>query len=196
MKKTIWIIGPVIAIILGFFVGRILYKEEEKIENVAQKNVTTNIQINNVVKEKQNTEIPTSISKEKVSINTKITEQIYYKECGHLIETPIKNTDKYINMDSDDINKRFPQMEIKEFTSENLVLYKQENDFCNEHFLIKDVDGLVTIYTLNSMDNVLEILETTEIETMYLTDTDRNNLKNGIKVYTKQNLNKVIEDFE
>jgi len=196
LKKTIWIIGPVIAIILGFFVGRILYKEEEKIENVAQKNVTTNIQINNVVKEKQNTEIPTSISKEKVSINTKITEQIYYKECGHLIETPIKNTDKYINMDSDDINKRFPQMEIKEFTSENLVLYKQENDFCNEHFLIKDVDGLVTIYTLNSMDNVLEILETTEIETMYLTDTDRNNLKNGIKVYTKQNLNKVIEDFE
>ena len=87
-------------------------------------------------------------------------------------------------------------MEIKEFTSENLELYKEENDFCNEHFLIKDVDGLVTIYTLNSMDNVLEILETTEIETMYLTDTDRNNLKNGIKVYTKQNLNKVIEDFE
>ena len=196
MKKTIWGIGPVVAILLGFFIGLKLYKKEEKLDNIILENSTANIQINNTIEEITNTEIPTSISKEKVSINTEIFEQIHYKECDHIIETQIKNKDKYINMDREDIKKRFPEWEIKEFTSEKLVLLKQESDFCNEHFLVKDVDGYVTIYTLNSMDNVLEILETTEIETRYLTDTDRNNLKNGIKVYTKQNLNKVIEDFE
>lgn len=196
MRKTIWVIGPVLAIILGFFVGQHLYKKEQRINNLVLENTTTNMQINNTIEEITNKEIPTSISEEKVSINTQIIEKIHYKECDHIIETPIKNTEKYINMNEENINKLFPDWVIQEFTPKRLVLYKQENDYCNEHFLIKDVEGLVTIYTLNSMDNVLEILKTTEIETAYLTDTDRNNLKNGIKVYTKQNLNKVIEDFE
>lgn len=186
----------IIAIVLGFFVGKHLYKKKENNNNVNSQNTVTNTQINNTVDKVTNTEIPTSISEEKVSINTEIIEKVYYKECDHIIETPVKNIEKYINMDEEDIRKSFQGWEIEEFTPEKLVLYKQEEDFCNEHFLIKDVDGYVTIYTLNSLDNVLEILETTEIETKYLTDTDKKNLIDGIKVYTKKNLNKVIEDFE
>ena len=196
MKKLIWVMVCIIAIVLGFFVGKYLYKKEENNNNVNSQNTVTNTQINNTVEKVTNTEIPTSISEEKVSINTEIIEKVYYKECDHIIETPVKNIEKYINMDEEDRKKRFPGWEIEEFTPEKLVLYKQEEDFCNEHFLIKDVDGYVTIYTLNSLDNVLEILETTEIETKYLTDTDKKNLIDGIKVYTKKNLNKVIEDFE
>ena len=196
MKKTIWVMVCIIAIVLGFFVGKHLYKKEENNNNVNSQNTVTNTQTNNKIEEITNTEIPTSISEEKVSINTKIIEKVYYKECDHIIETPVKNVEKYINMDEEDIKKSFPGWEIEEFTPEKLVLYKQEEDFCNEHFLIKDVDGYVTIYTLNSLDNVLEILETTEIETKYLTDADKKNLIDGIKVYTKKNLNKVIEDFE
>ncbi|MGN1311033.1 MAG: BofC C-terminal domain-containing protein [Clostridia bacterium] len=196
MKKTIWVMVCIIAIVLGFFVGKHLYKKEESNNNVNLQNTVTNTQINNTVEKVTNTEIPTSMSEEKVSINTEIIEKVYYKECDHIIETPVKNIEKYINMDEEDIRKSFQGWEIEEFTPEKLVLYKQEEDFCNEHFLIKDVDGYVTIYTLNSLDNVLEILETTEIETKYLTDTDKKNLIDGIKVYTKKDLNKVIEDFE
>ena len=196
MKKTIWVMVCIIAIVLGFFVGKHLYKKKESNNNVNLQNTVTNTQINNTVEKVTNTEIPTSMSEEKVSINTEIIEKVYYKECDHIIETPVKNIEKYINMDEEDIRKSFQGWEIEEFTPEKLVLYKQEEDFCNEHFLIKDVDGYVTIYTLNSLDNVLEILETTEIETKYLTDTDKKNLIDGIKVYTKKDLNKVIEDFE
>lgn len=196
MKKTIWVMVCIIAIVLGFFVGKHLYKKKESNNNVNLQNTVTNTQINNTVDKVTNTEIPTSMSEEKVSINTEIIEKVYYKECDHIIETPVKNIEKYINMDEEDIRKSFQGWEIEEFTPEKLVLYKQEEDFCNEHFLIKDVDGYVTIYTLNSLDNVLEILETTEIETKYLTDTDKKNLIDGIKVYTKKDLNKVIEDFE
>ena len=196
MKKIIWVIGPVLAIIVGFVIGKNSYKKKDNLDNIVLNKNTIEIQQDNTVEVIKNKEILTSMPTVKVSINTEIIEQIHYKECDHIIETTVKNIDKYINMDSEDIEKRFPEMEIKEFTSEKLVLYQEEKDCCNEHFLIKDVDGFVTIYTLNSMDNVLEILDTTEIETAYLTDEDRNNLKNGIKVYTKQNLNKVIEDFE
>ena len=38
--------------------------------------------------------------------------------------------------------------------------------------------------------------EVTDISTEYITDTDKINMKNGIKVNGKQELNQLIEDFE
>ena len=49
---------------------------------------------------------------------------------------------------------------------------------------------------MNNEDKINELIETTEIETKYLTETDQEDLKEGIKVYTQQKLNKLIEDFE
>ena len=90
----------------------------------------------------------------------------------------------------------FPSWKIKEFSRDKVVIYKEEDDFCGEHFLVQDVEGLIVIYFLNEEDNILEILETTEIETKYLTEEDREKLKKGIIIYTRKNLMKTIEDFE
>lgn len=185
----------VLAIIIGFLVGKYLYKKENIYNNTTTEE-TNNIIKSNTLNEMQNTEIVTSMQDEKVSINTKIIEQIYYNECNHLIETELKDITKYINMTKDMLKKEFPKWEVKEFSSERVVLYMEDSDFCNEHFLVKDEDGYVTIYTLNNLDNILEILKTTDIATMYLTEADKSSLKEGITVYTKQNLNRLIEDFE
>ena len=99
-------------------------------------------------------------------------------------------------MTKDDLIEEYPNWEIKEFSKERVVLYKEEQGFCNEHYLVKDVDGLVTIYNMDNNDKANNLVEITEIETKYLTENDQENLKEGIKVYTKQKLNKLIEDFE
>ena len=36
----------------------------------------------------------------------------------------------------------------------------------------------------------------TDISTEYLTDTDKIEIKNGLKVYGKENLSQIIEDYE
>lgn len=185
----------VLAIVMGFFVGKYLYKRENSYNNTATEE-TNNIVTNNTLNKIENIEIQTSIQDEKISINTKIIEQIYYNGCNHLIETELKDTTKYINMTKDMLKKEFPKWDIKEFSPERVILYMEDADFCNEHFLVKDVDGYITIYTLNNLDNILEILKTTDIATKYLTEADKSSLKEGITVYTKQNLNKLIEDFE
>lgn len=194
MKKIIWLF-LVLAIVMGFFVGKYLYKKENNNENeVAEENIAnTKVNTANII---ENVEVPTSMQNEKISVNTKIIEQIYYNKCNHIIETAIKDTEKYINMTENMLKKELPNWKIKEFTTEKVVLYREEEDFCNEHFLVKDVDGYVAIYTLNSSDEVLEILKTTDIATKYLTDADKSSLKNGITIYTEKNLNKLIEDFE
>ena len=99
-------------------------------------------------------------------------------------------------MTKEKLQKEFPTWEIKEFDKDKVVLYKEEDDFCNEHFLVKDEDGYVTIYTIDNDKNILELLDKTEIATAYLAQVDQENLKNGMIIYTKQNLNKLIEDFE
>lgn len=194
MKKVLWLF-LVLAIVIGFFVGKYLYKKESNNENeVVGENIAgTKVNTANII---ENVDVPTSTKDEKISVNTKIVQQLYYNKCNHMIETILKDTTKYINMTEDMLKKEFPNWEIKEFTSEKVVLYREEEDFCNEHFLVKDVDGYVTIYTLNASNEVLEILKTTDIATKYLTDADKSSLKDGITIYTEKNLNKLIEDFE
>lgn len=184
-----------LAIILGFIAGIFLFRNEEK-EEFANENTNIVKVTNTVINENVVKEIPTTAEEEKISINTEIIEQVYYNECNHMIETTIKDTTSYVNLTKERLQLKYPKWQIKEFNKDKVVLYMEEDDFCNEHFLVKDVDGYVTIYTLNNSGNILEILKTTDIATDYLTSTDKASLEKGITVYTKQNLNKLIEDFE
>lgn len=195
MKKTMWIIGfLILAIIMGFFVGVYLYNKEENKKQL--ENDAKNIVYNNTVNNTNIVEIQTSISEEKISINTEVIEEVYYVQCDHLIRTTRNDIKSIVNMTKEELAKKYPNWEIKEFSTEKVVLYKEEQGFCNEHYLVKDVNGIVTIYNMDNDDKINEIVETTEIETKYLTETDQEDLKEGIKVYTQQKLNKLIEDFE
>ena len=195
MKKTIWIIVLlIVAIIIGFFVGKYLYNLEEdkkELENNIQNTASSNLIDNtNTLK------IETSVSEEKISINTEVIEEIYYIECDHLLKYTKKDIKNLVNMTKEELAKKYPDWEVKEFSEDKVVLYKEEADYCEEHYLVKDVDGFVTIYAMDNGEKIRELVKVTEIETKYLTETDQENLKEGIKVYTGQNLNKLIEDFE
>ena len=196
MKKTIWIvILLIVAIITGFFVGVHLYNKEKskkQLENDIQNVIVYDNKVNNT----NTVEIQTSVSEEKISINTEVVEEIYYVQCDHLIKTLRKDMKSLVNMTKEELAKKYPKWEIKEFSTEKVTLYKEEQGFCNEHYLVKDVDGIVTIYNMDNEDKINEIIKTTEIETKYLTETDQEDLKEGIRVYTQQKLNKLLEDFE
>lgn len=197
MKKTVWIIGFLIfAIVAGFFIGIYMYnteaKEEQMEKDIEKVDNYNLININSVNK----IQIETSVTEEKISINTQVIEEVYYKECDHLVKNIRKDIKSLVNMTEDELSKKYQDWELKEFSKEKIILYKEEQNYCGEHFLLKDVDGLVTIYNMDNEDNIKERIEITEIETRHLTETDQKELKEGIKVYTQKNLNKLIEDFE
>ncbi|MBO5412811.1 MAG: BofC C-terminal domain-containing protein [Clostridia bacterium] len=195
MKKTIWIIILLIlAIIIGFFVGVYLYNKDENKKQL--ENSVQNALYNNTVNNTNTVEIQTSVAKEKISINTEVVEEIYYIQCDHLIRNTRKDIKSIVNMTKEELAKKYPDWEIKEFSTAKVTLYKEDQGFCDEHYLVKDVDGVVTIYNMDNEDKINDLIEITEIETKYLTETDQEDLKEGIRVYTEQKLNKLIEDFE
>ena len=56
-------------------------------------------------------------------------------------------------------------------------------------------DGEIAIFKLDQNNNQT-FLEKTDISTEYLTEKDLENIKRGIIIYSKKELNKTIEDFE
>ena len=56
-------------------------------------------------------------------------------------------------------------------------------------------DGKVTIYKVLE-NGEKELFEKTDISIEYLTESDKINMKDGIRVNSKQELNQLIEDFE
>lgn len=194
MKKSIWVLF-FLAIIIGFFIGIYLYNteaNENQLENDINKinDDLVNTSIVNKI------EIETSAMEEKISINTEVIEEVYYKECDHLVKDKRSNIKNIVNMTKQELEKKYPDWEIKEFSKEKVILYKKDPNYCGEHFLVKDVDGLITIYSIDNSDEIKERIDITDIETLYLPEADQKNLKEGIKVYSEQKLNKLIEDFE
>ena len=139
--------------------------------------------------------ISASSKEEKTSPNCTILLKIYYKKCGHLIEVKEKIEDINDNLTKEEVQKRFADWEIQKFTETEITLYKEVDDYCNEHYVLKEQEGNIAIYQLDANNNE-KLLEITNISTKYLEEGDLNKLKQGIYISTKKELNKTLEDFE
>lgn len=149
-----------------------------------------------IVEQKQEEEYTQTVQTEvKTSPNAIITKEIYYKDCGHSKIESEQIKSELVNLTKDEFSKYYSEWKIEIFSEEAIYLYKEEK-FCNEHYIVKDVDGYVGIYNLDKDDNIININKITDIETSYLTEIDIEKLKIGIKVYCKRDLNKILEDFE
>ena len=76
---------------------------------------------------------------------------------------------------------------------ENKVLNANSNS--ESYYIIKNLNGYIVVYEIDE-NNSEELIESTGIAVEYLTETDKIHLNEGIKVFGKENLNKVLEDFE
>jgi len=199
MKKYTIIAIIIVGITLGFLTGLYLYRinkidynNKEIIAETIEDDCTAIAQLND---EELSNIIQTSKTQEKTSPNCMITLKVYYEICEHLIETRKNIEEPQVNLTEEELKRKFPDWEIQKFTSNEIVLYKEINEFCNEHFLLKEEDGYISIYKLDKNNNS-QFFQTTEISTDYLAEEDLNKIRSGIKVYTQKELNKILEDFE
>ena len=173
IEKKWLIIGVIIlGIILGVVFGIYAYdrgrmSDTNMIDTQKLADVENNKQLNNETN--ANVAIETSSIDMKVSPNAIIIQKRYYKSCDHLIK-------EVVDVPEDLINKEF-------------------DGICNEHYVIKEHDGVIGIYTENN-EGIQEWQEDTEISTKYLPDTDLEQFKIGTKIVGKNNLYSFLEDYE
>lgn len=195
MEKNKYLIISIILIILLLLIS-IIYgfiyflKKEENI--VISEKITDDC----IVGENKDSDSINKVnsSEERITPNSLMILKKYYTECGHTVKEYIDIPSELINLNEEELKEKYPTWEIIGFSSSEVTLYKEIDENCKEHFVLKDVDGKINVYILAETGE--ELYEETKISTEYLTETDLIEIKNGLEVCGKENLNKVLEDFE
>lgn len=199
--RKVWIfIIAIIIILVGIGVGIFIYNND-KMVNYSTNNLVIN-EVNEVSEkvtdectEEYKKELETNSQDEKISPNCLMILKKYYKECDHTINEYVDVPQDLVNKTEDDLKKEYPYWNIEKFSSNEIILYKEFDSNCGQHFVLKDNDGKIAVFKINE-DNTEEVYENTEISTEYLSETDKTKLKAGIAVNGIENLNQILEDFE
>lgn len=195
MKKCIIFILA-FALVVSFLLGLYLYRLKKVEEKIAFETEYSKGNSQNVIQTIEKNLKETSSIEIKTTPNTKIIEKKYYKDCEHLLQQESNITENLINKNQSEFQLEYIGWEIQKFTKDEIVVYKEVNDFCGEHYKLKDVEGEIVVYELDKYGKERGIIKETGIETKYLPEADLENLKKGIEVYSNKALNQILEDFE
>lgn len=197
MNKIIITILAILVVIGAMITAVVIYMPDEKneskveIQNVAVENTTEE---ENVIENTTNM-VQTNSSEERISPNAFITFKQTYKGCGHTTSEFVEVPQDFVNLSEEELKEKYTDWTIEKFTDTDIVLSKEVEGSCNEHYIVRDVEGKVVVFNILE-DGTEEEYMITDIATEYLTDTDKINMRKGIEVNGKQNLNQLIEDYE
>lgn len=197
MNKTIMSIIAIIVIIGAIIIGVQICKPNKEQEDIITKVSDEKIEddCTDEYQEIQEEMLQANSTEEKISPNCFITMKKTYNKCGHTTSEYIAIPKELVNKTKEDLKEKYAGWTIDKFSDTQIVISKKEEGECGEHYIVKDKEGKVVIYKLLE-DGTEKEYEVTDISTEYITDTDKINMKNGIKVNGKQKLNQLIEDFE
>lgn len=196
MKKKWIIILIIIVIIIGIIVGIVLYNKYKIGNNILENEINKiSEKVTDECIDEYSEEVQTNLNEEKISPNCLLTLKRYYNECQHTIKEYVDIPQDLVNGAEEDLKKEYPYWEIEKFSSTEIILYKEFDSNCGQHFILKEDNGKITVFKINE-NNEEEVYEKTEISIEYLSETDRIKIKEGIKVNGIEELNQLLEDFE
>ena len=201
MKKSIIISAVIVLFILGTVIGIILisnFSGEKKDIEISEQNqeeiydectdeYEEMLESNTLVEE-------TSSEGEKISPNCSIIFRRYYNDCGHTIEQYSSIPTELVNKTEEDLQEQYEGWIIEEFSRNQIILYREFDSECGEHYVLREKDGKIVVYLKTG--DIEEIVEETDIATEFLTETDRIKLQDGIEANGRMELNQLIEDYE
>ncbi len=195
MKKWIYIIVIAVIIIIAILVGNMLFKNKDNTNTENQ--IQNNISKENEIEENifTNDISVSSIEQEKISPNAVLILKKHYEECDHTIKEYAKIPEEYVNLNQEELAKKQEGWRIEEFSKDEVTLIKDIDSVCNEHYVLREKDGIIAVYQIHE-DNTETLKEETGIAVEYLTDIDKLRLEEGIRIYGEEELNSTLEDYE
>lgn len=193
MKKWSIIMGTGIIFILSIILGIYFYQINQKSDFTQQ--VEQLSKENNQVSEQNNQILTTTSDEEKTTPNTTFIIKKYYEQCGHTTTDYVEIPADFVNMTQKELEESYQDWQIKSFSSKEVILFKYENGFCNEHYVLREEDGVIVVYIIDENGNET-LKEKTGIDTRYLPQTDLIAIKNGIYIYGNEELYTALEDYE
>lgn len=196
MKKWGYITSFIIIFIVAIFTGIYIFNSSNKVDNKTE-NETYNTTIieEEPYSVRNDITIQTTTEEEKVSPNAILILKKHYQECDHTIKEYAEIPEDFVNLTLEELQKEYADWKIEQFSSLEIILLKEEQGVCNEHYLLKETNGVITVYKIEK-NGEETLIEETGISIEYLTENDKMKIKEGIKVYGKEELNSTLEDYE
>ena len=148
MKKE-WILGIIafILLIISIVLGIYVYN----LNKTKDSNMLHSVQLAQIYNQNNssNEAVSTSSTEERISPNCTIVEKQYYKDCDHIIRNEIPVENNLINYTKEDLEKKYKGWNVEEFTSNKVTVYKENEGFCPEHYVIRAHNGVLSIYTID-----------------------------------------------
>ena len=181
-----------ISAVIGFSIAKIFYNQPKKL----QENSTIGMEeTSEEISKVQDNTLLTDSDEEKVSPNAHFALKKYYNQCGHFKLEAATLPQDIVNLTRSELEKYYEDWDVEEFSSKNIVLVKEINSLCDEHFIIKLGKEYIEIHHVEP-NGETTLYKTTEVSKEYLAEEDIEKLKKGIYVFGKGKLNSVIEDYE
>lgn len=195
MRKKKYIIYNILAIIiLLVIIGILIIRLENKNDNeisIGMEKVTDDC----IYETEELEELTASSAEQKLSPNAELVIQKHYTGCGHTVNEYTQVLPEMVNKNQEEIENEYKDFNIQSFASQQLIIEKEETGYCGEHYILRDDEGMITVYAVDE-NNKEKLYERTSIPTQYLTQTDLINLKNGVRIYGREKLNSMLEDYE
>ncbi len=182
----------IVCIGIGVYIFRINQITHTKIEQKMQ--VSDEKIMDECVKEGEELAIANSTEK-KVSPNATFIFITKYNKCGHTVKEYVEVTESDVNKTEDDIKKSYSSWNLTSFANNEIVLERELNDICREHYAVRSINDEIVIYFLDKNEKEI-FYKNTGISTKYLPEEDKQSIKNGIFVTGKEELNRFLEDYE
>ena len=176
-----------LALAAGYFWGDNIFLGINRIRNMNDV-VENEVQVDEV--------LPTISKNIKILPNTNLGLKRKHIDCNHISLEFVDLPKELINKAEDEVKTLYKEWKIEEFFENKVILYKEVDGICNEHFYITLGDEFIEIYRIIDEKENKVLYKTTDVSKMYLTEEDIKKLEDGISIYGKDILSSVVEDFE
>lgn len=171
----------IILLIVGTYVGLRLS------DNIVGKNIKEE-----EIAKNNEEEIISVLKKEETTLDIEVIFEDYYNICKESIIT--KNTEFGTTIDKIK-EKNINDYEVVEEGKNNIKFKKEIDSNCPNHFELKLENEFVVIYQIENIDKI-NMYKNTQIPKSSLREEIIQELENGIKLNSLEELNSIIEDIE
>lgn len=180
MNRKILTLLSIVIVVIAIIIAIVIYNSrkneisEEIITKVAEENILDDC--TDEYEEIKNEILETNAEEEKISPNCSITLKKFYNKCGHETSQYLEIPEELVNKTKEELQEKYAGWNIEKFSDTQIILSKDEEGTCGEHYIVRDNNGKVTIYQVLEDASEKEY-EVTDISTEYLTDTDKINME-------------------
>lgn len=200
MNKIMIILTVILVVLCAVIIGMEVYLNSNP--KVAEIEESNNISLSEKVTDECTDEwntisaniLETNSSEVKLSPNCSIIFKKHYIGCDHVTNEYTNIPETLVNMNKQSVQEKYPEWKITEFKTNEVIMEKDEEGECGEHYIIRDIDNTIVVFKIEN--GVEQEYEKTNISTEYLPETDKISFRDGLKVNGKENLSQVLEDYE